>query len=866
MHIRFGPRTFLLTLFITLIATGAGSTGSAAQDLPFLMDVPLEGVDGYDPSIPKPETIIGHVIGTRHTTPAEVVAYFHAVAEASDRVVLAQHAETYEGNPLIHAIVTSPENHSNLEQIRAANRTLSDAPGMVEDDDISEMPVVLYQGYSIHGDEASGTEAAVLYLYHLAAGRGPAVEDALDHAVVLLDPLFNPDGRDRFVDWVNRNRGNIPVSDTQDREHNQEWPGGRTNHYWFDLNRDWLPAQHPESRGRMRVFHEWRPQILTDHHEMGTGSTFFFQPGIPSRNNPNTPERTYELTGALAEYHARVLDSVGAGYYTRESFDDFYYGKGSTYPDINGAIGILFEQASSRALIADSDAGTLHYAFTVRNQFLTSLSTLEGAVALREEFLTHQRDFYADATRMADESGIGAWLIGKKRGLNRAQFLAQLLRRHRVEVYELADDVSVGGTSYAAGEAYVVPAAQPQYRLLNAAFERTLSYGDSLFYDVSTWTLPLAFDVDFHELGGDIDDLRGVSLDQVMLDGGAVHGGPGDYAWILSWDAFFAPTALHELLDAGYAARMMQQDFTAVVDGQEVSFPRGSVVVPAVGRLMPGEEADVPALESLVRDLVERYHVQVWAVDSGLTPDGPDLGATSAATLTAARIGLLTGPGTSSYQAGEAWHALSERFSLPVSLLDADRVSGMDLSRYTTIVVPGGFFGDSETEALKSFARSGGHLLMLSGAVDYAVSNGFAQLEELSVDVDSLAEGRPYDEIGDVRGAQAVGGSIFSVDLDTTHPLTYGLPESLPVFHTGNEVYESTDESDFVFGRYAEDPLLSGYLSEEFADLLPSTVAATSGRFGRGRVTVFMDRLNFRAFWYGTQRLFMNAAVVGHNF
>jgi len=261
---------------------------------------------------------------------------------------------------------------------------------------------------------------------------------------------------------------------------------------------------------------------------------------------------------------------------------------------------------------------------------------------------------------------------------------------------------------------------------------------------------------------------------------------------------------------------------------------------------------------------VDRYHVKAWVAETGLTPDGPDLGARSAITLSAPGLGLLTGSGTSSYPAGEAWHTLSERFGLPVSLLEADRVGGMDLSRYTTIIVPGGFFDERTTEALKSFARSGGHLMILSGSVDYAISNEFVNFEKHSVDLDSLTVGRAYDEIGDVRGAQAVGGSIFQVELDATHPLAFGMPQTLPVFHTGNEVYKTTSDSDFVFGRYSGEPLLSGYISGEFADLLPSTVAASSGGFGRGRVTIFMDRLNFRAFWYGTQRLFINAAVIGH--
>ena len=270
-----------------------------------------------------------------------------AVAGASDRVVVNRHGATYEDRHLVHAVVTSSANHGRLEEIRLANHRLSDAPGEVTASMIEEMPVVVHMGYGVHGNEASSSEAAMLVLYHLAAGSGPAVEDLLDRAVIILDPNYNPDGRDRFVNWANGNRGRVATRDGQDREHVEPWPGGRTNHYWFDLNRDWLVAQHPESQARLGLFHHWRAQVLTDFHEMGSNATYFFQPGIPSRNNPNTPDRAFELTAALAAHHAEWHDRQGTFYYSEETFDDYFYGKGSTYPDVNGAIGILFEQASA---------------------------------------------------------------------------------------------------------------------------------------------------------------------------------------------------------------------------------------------------------------------------------------------------------------------------------------------------------------------------------------------------------------------------------------------------------------------------------------------------------------------------------------
>ncbi|WP_243665022.1 M14 family metallopeptidase, partial [Rhodothermus marinus] len=527
----------------------------------------------YDSAIPKPEEVIGHVVGTRHTAPHQIVAYFQAVAAASDRVLVEEHGRTYEGRPLIHAIVSAPENLMRLEEIRRANLWLSDDPASVSDAELARMPVVAYLGYSIHGNEASGSEASLLTLYYLAAARGPEIDSLLAQAVLIIDPMFNPDGRDRFVDWANRNRGRVPVADPQDREHLEPWPGGRTNHYWFDLNRDWLTGQHPESQGRLRLFHHWRPQLLTDHHEMGSESTFFFMPGVPSRTHPLTPARNQELTAAIARYHAEALNRIGSLYYSEEGYDDFYYGKGSTYPDANGAVGILFEQASSRALLRETRDGVLSYAFTIRNQFATSLSTLRALRALRLELLRYQRDFYREAEAIARRLPVKAYLIALEPGRTRAQMLAEVLRRHRIRVYTLARDVTVDGRTFRAGQAYVVPTQQPQVRMLQALMEQRTTFEDSLFYDVSAWTLPLAYDVVWAEWRRDPSELLGTPVDSVRLDGGELVGGHSDYAYLMTWDRFYAPAALYRLQQAGVRARVLTEAVTLPVAGSRRTFP-----------------------------------------------------------------------------------------------------------------------------------------------------------------------------------------------------------------------------------------------------------------------------------------------------
>lgn len=864
MHTKSIFRPCLITATAGLLLA-IGSITAHGQKLPFPLDMPVPGVSSYDRSIPTPEAIIGHQIGTRHTLPHQVEAYFRAVAEVSDRVTLSVHGKTYEGRNLIHAIVTSPENQGRIDQIRSMNLRLSDDPENVSASDMDQMPVIVYQGFSIHGNEASGTEAAVLYLYHLAAGRGPAVDAALENAVVILDPMYNPDGRDRFTDWANRYRGAVPVSDPQDREHNEAWPGGRTNHYWFDLNRDWLPAQHPESQGRLEVFHSWRPQVLTDHHEMGTGSTFFFQPGIPTRNNPHTPQRTYDLTYAIAEYHAAGLDRIGSSYYTEESFDDFYLGKGSAYPDVNGSLGILFEQASSRALERESADGVLHYAFTVRNQFAASLSTLEAVVALRIRLLNSQRMFYVEAPEIAAQSDVKAYVISLAAARTRAQHLALVLQRHRIELYTLSQDVRIGGVLYTAGEAYVVPIDQPQARFVQAVMEKNLEYEDSLFYDVSTWTLPLAFDVRYGEYRSSAD-LTGERYHVNAPDGGGVAGGRASYAYLLPWDRYYAARALYRIMEAGFTPRMANDAFTTEAGGELRRFERGTIVIPVTSRVTPGSSTGSDKLHELIEKIAEEDHVVFYSVSSGLTSEGPDLGGASMSTLTMPEIAILTGRGSSSSAAGEAWHLLSEKFRIPVSLLDMERVGRSDLDRYDVIVHPGGSLDSGGTDALKKWIQAGGRLIAMPSAISWARSSELLDLEPRTQDMDSVLLALPFQDRSTARGAQGIGGSILELRLDTTHPLAYGLPEYLPVFRQGSTFYDVPDTPGAAFGIYSDRGIVSGYISAEKKEDLRGSAGAFAVSSGGGKVIAFMDRLSFRAFWYGTDRLFLNAIFFGGTF
>ena len=844
-----------MACFLLVLTLGAGSR-VAAQDLPLSIDTPLPRTESYDDAIPTPQEVIGHEIGTRHTRPAQVVRYFEAVAEASDRVVLRSHGRTYEGRRLIHAIVTSPSNHENLASIRTANRRLALEPETVSAADLQDMPAVLSMGYSIHGDEASGTEAGLLLLYHLAAGSGEDVDALLDEAVTLLNPMLNPDGRDRFVDWANGNRGGTPTADPQDREHNQPWPEGRTNHYLFDLNRDWLPAQHPETHGRLDYFHDWKPQVHTDYHEMGSEDTYFFMPAIQSRVNPNTPARNQELIGEMAGYHADYLEQIGSLFYTEESYSDWYYGLGGTYPDVNGALGILFEQASSRSLKQETNKGVMTYAFTVRNQFLASLSTVRAVTQMRTDLLSYQQDFFADREEALQDTETEAYVVGQEAYPTRARALAQVLDRHDVRTFPLEETVQAEGETFEPGEAYVVPLDQPQGRFVKAAMERTESFPDSVFYDVSTWTFPLAFGVNHAAVNSAPE--QGQQRDDLSYESGSVVGGRSEYAYVLPWGRYFAPRALQRLHNHEIRPRLMTEPFEAVLGPSTRDFGRGAIVIQVQQR---GVSPDT--VHQVVQRMAAQDFVDVYAVEDGLTPRGPDLGGESTVLLDPPKVAVLAGEGTSAYNVGEVWHLLSERLKVPMSLVDLSDVESADLDRYNTMVLAGGDLEGLPKESVAQWVKAGGTLIGIEDAARWPIENELVTLDKRPLDVDSLVSNQPYADLPEARGAQQIGGTIFQAQLDPTHPIAYGYGETTPVFRVGTGFYDPSEAPGASVATYSDSPHLSGYVSDEQAATAGGAASIEAHGVGDGAVLLFMDNPNFRGFWYGTNGLFLNAVHFG---
>ncbi|MFT4586221.1 MAG: hypothetical protein ACI9VS_000012 [Candidatus Binatia bacterium] len=870
--------TRLGLLFVLVVAPNC-----PAAELPYYLPAGVE----YDPAIPTPKSSLGWDVGEWHVRHDQMVAYMKLLAEKSGRIQIEVIGHTYEQRELLLLTVSSPANLKNIDAIRAEHLKLSQ-PGS-NPKPVAEQPLVLYMGYNVHGDESSAGNSALLVAYHLAAAQGPEIDKLLANAVVLLDPCLNPDGLNRFAQWANSHRGKHPVGDTNHREHNAVWPAGRGNHYWFDLNRDWLLLQHPESRARIKKFHQWRPNVQTDFHEMGGHSTYFFQPGVPERKNPLTPIQNVRLTELIAGYHARALDAIGSLYYTEERFDDYYYGKGSTYPDIHGAVGILFEQASSRGHLRESPNGEFDFSFTIRNQFRTSLSTFKGALENRVRLLNYQKEFYEEALEAGKKDEIDGFVFGDFRDRTRTWHLLDVLLRHKIEVRKLTRTIEIDGRNFPPRYAYYVPMGQPQYWLARTIFEHQTDFPDNIFYDVSAWTFPLAMGVPYAPLKSAPRGSLGDAITAAPFPSAAPTTAEDAYAYAFEWTGLFAPRALHRLLKADVKARVAAKPLKTRTPSGAVELAQGSILVP-----MGIQDTDRAEILKLLKTIANEDGVKVHAISTGLTPVGVDLGSPSLKPLTKPEPLLIIGGGVSAYEAGEVWHLLDQRTDMKVTLLDGANFSGTAIDRYTHIILVNGAGSKITSGGVGKIGRwidKGGVLIATKNSTLWAADKKLAKAtfkkkgdddgagttgkskgkgededeEEEKGKEDKEESGRlNYGSHDKIEDAKMLSGAIFKTDLDITHPLGYGYAErELAVFRNSRICMLPSKNPYGTVAQYTDEPLLSGYVHDDELEKLKGTASIIAEKRGKGAVILMVDNPNFRAYTHGTTQLFLNAIFFG---
>jgi hypothetical protein len=877
-----------------------GSAGSSQQ--PDLMKLIPEMK--RDENISSPEQFFGFAAGSRHLRHDQVTAYLRMLAEKSSRVAWIEYGQTQGGRPLYVLAISSVENIRRLPEIQVQRQALTSGQSVAEGESAK---LIMFMGYGVHGDEASAMNAAPLVAYHLVSGQSADLDSLLEQAVLFIDPCLNPDGSDRFAQWVNENRGRFANANPADREHRQPWPGGRGNYYWFDLNRDWLPLAHPESQGRLRMFHHWKPHVVLDYHEMGPGSSYFFQPGVPARNNPLTPPGNLQLTREFAKSYASALDQAGELFFTEEVFDDFYIGKGSTYPDVNGAIGILFEQGSTRGLKIKTDTRERHFVDSIANQVRTSLVSLQRLLELKRELLDFQQQFFRDSRLAGQQQETTAYLLTGT--TSRVMAARQLLEQHRIESYINLEPIRLKTGTFPKGQALIIPTAQTQWTLLESMMRTDQYFEENIFYDVSAWHLPSAFDLEVQQLTSDVPQQWLTSEPSRLNDEAEPFWGDLDLSQIVGFA--FSPL---ELDSARWVTTLMQSDIEVRVS--QVPFMTcGDSTIP---ELPMADQRTLPAGTFLVLNagnrerwnqvlrqmnrLARQSSIEPVVLTSSRNPFGPDLGSGRISILPKTNPALIVGEGTSSTTAGALWHFLDHRLEQPATLLNADGLGSAKLDEFTCLILPSGNYGSwgrKEATLLTEYARGGGTIIAIGSAISWVNRNNvlsapaegtatppiaFDGLEPASnpqattapaarsqrpaaAEADIRRETGPktrlrFADARDAAALESIAGAFFMTEIDSTHPLGFGFPdEAVPVFRDSSTVFAIPVNPLQTVAEYQS--VIAGYVSDRNRERLLGTPAVWAQNVGQGRVVMIADDPVFRGYVRSSERFLTNAILLG---
>jgi hypothetical protein len=868
------PRRWtLVTALILAVSVGPVSVGAvapaAAQPSTFEDETTLQA----------PEAFLGYELGTAFTPHHRVMDYVRHVATASPNAALERYGTTPEGRPLVVAYVTAPGNLDRLEAIRQDNLRRAgmlnaDGAASRADAGAGDGKAIVWLSYNVHGNESVSTETAMRTLYALADPDNERTQAWLDDTVVILDPCLNPDGRARYVQWYKRTAGTTPNARIEAREHQEPWPSGRTNHYYFDLNRDWAWAVQPETRQRLPLYHRWMPHVHVDFHEQGINDPYYFAPGAePFHENITDWQRTFQFT--IGRNHADYFDQNHWLYFTREVFDLFYPGYGDTWPLFNGAIGMTYEQAGSgRAGLAveTADGDTLTLRERIAHHHTTGLSTVEVAAENRDALLSNFADYYDTAT--SDPPGDYAAYIVKAAGgaedtrtrADRLQALAAQLDRQGIRYARAGAEQSARGVRYADGAEtdftvapgdLVVPAAQPKARLAKVLMEPRPTLRDSLTYDITAWALPYAYGLEAYAATSAVDTSRAFAAEAPAPPDTAST----PYAYVTEWSSAEDVQLLARLLAEDVTVRFATEPFRI----GERRYGRGTLVIPRAGNRALGGR-----LDRIVYRLADSLRQPVQAVRSGFIEEGPDFGSDNYALAPAPEVAVLSGSSLSPSAVGEAWYYFDRQIRYPATMLKTDDLSARVLQDYDVLVMPGGRYGDvldEETqEALQAWIENGGRLVALGRAVGaLAGREGFA-IQQARPDSAAVAESEStdYGDAERTQATEAVPGSVHPVTADTTHPLAFGLRSPYFTLKRGASAFAPLEDGWSV-GTLDGGAPVSGFAGAKAQKQLANTLVFGVQDRGAGAVVYLVDNPLFRGFWYSGRVLFGNAVFLVGN-
>lgn len=856
-------RKLILTIFFFL---GTGLLPVFADESEF----PFSDKDSFEGKLLAPCDWFGIELGDRFTPHHDVMAYCQEVARLSPRVHIQEYGRSVEGRELVLLMISTESNISRLQEIQAAQQLLADPRRLNEQEDLDldqllqDLPAVVWLSYNIHGDESSGTEAALATIHQLADGSDDTIRQIRENCLVIIDPLLNPDGRERYLGWYQQVVAQPPNPDPVAAEHHPPSPSGRSNHYLFDLNRDWAWQSQPETRARIAEYLQWQPLVHVDFHEMSAESTYFFFP--PEKPiNPNIPQDRVEWSKTFGLSNAAAFDRFGWRYYTGQQFDLFYPAYGDSWPTLNGSIGMTYEQAGGgRAGLAyQKRNGTiLTLKDRLHHHHVAGLATVDCAARNK---IRLQKDFHAfrEGAIFAGRSGSISQFIFPPGGGDRRLSLLKLIQAQGIELVQTMDEVVVEGLVSHGGEkmdivklppgTIVCPLDQPQGRLARALLEPEAKVDEAYFYDVGAWSLPMAFGVETYLAANPIDGIL-IPVGKVEAPTGRIEE-KARVAYLHQWQGVPSARALRALQAAGETVDLV----TEKIELQGHKYSPGTLVV----------RVSSEKTHEVVLKVAQETGTIFRGASSGWTDEGPDLGSGSFPELAPARIALLGPDSVSSTSFGALWSFLEQEMGITSTTVAASDL-GRSLDRFDVLVIASGFRGsgwsDREKEEVRDWVRGGGVLLALGSSAFQCGESGLGltshRTRKLVPEKDKETKRRTRADLKEERRLDQVPGNIVSVELDPDHPIAFGQSTQVHGFIGSSRIFELVGDATDVGVLSQENPVVSGFISEENEKALEGGVWLVEERVGRGRVVLFAGDPLFRSFWRGTADLFLNALLL----
>ncbi|TXH27867.1 MAG: zinc carboxypeptidase [Cyclobacteriaceae bacterium] len=820
-------------------------------------------------TIQTPDQFLGYELGSRFTRHHRVVEYFKYIDNLSANVTVTQYGETNELRPLIYAVIASPENFASLEQIRQDNLKRA---GVLEGSPTSKVAIV-WLSYNVHGNEASSLEASMKTLYELVNPANAKTKEWLKNTVVIMDPCINPDGRDRYANFFNQ-YGNNPYNSSGDaKEHREPWPGGRANHYLFDLNRDWAWLTQKESRARIKIYNEWLPHVHVDFHEQGYNNPYYFAPAVEPFHEVISPWQR-EFQTMIGKNHAKYFDEQGWLYFTKEVFDLYYPSYGDTYPTYSGAIGMTYEQGGGGfggLSITTREGDPLTLKDRLTHHHTSGLSTVE-ITSLNATRVVDEFEKYSKENLNNPASPYKTFVIKGDNNADKVNKLTKWLDSHSIKYgHPAAGKVTRGfdyqtqttGTANVSTDDVIINIYQPKSRFITTLFEPVSKLPDSATYDITAWNVMYNYDLKGYALNERIN--VGKAYQPKAVDNANTLAKP--YAYIFKYESLRDVEFLAELLNKNIKVRAAEKAFS--VAGQ--NFEPGTLVV-----TRRNNEA-IADFDNLIKKLAADKERKIYTSTTGFVDRGKDFGSSSVTYLKAPKIAVLFGEQTSSLSAGEIWHFFEEQLHYPITQIGTEYFNSIDLTKYDVLVVPEGryrVFDESTLDRVSNWVSGGGRLIVIANALtSFAEKKGFA-LKAYANDAEKSEaekkekEARQNEALGRYEDAQrkqlsdAISGAIYKVTLDKSHPLAFGMRESYYTLKTNELRYGYLQNGWNVGVINGNAKPVQGFAGYRINKKMSNSLILGVEPKGQGNIIYMVDNPLFRNFWESSKMIFSNAVFM----